>query len=422
MTTRGVIEASDTAPVRQGVYGAVGTRFGALRFTILVLAACLFLQRFALPLGAEGISLAGPIGVALALFGLAQGTLRLHRGRLALYLTLLGLVAIGGVWEALHPNHFGIPPIWRSLAQFLVLTSFATLAFTEPLDEAIFFRAINRLLAIIAIAGILQFVAQFAGLRLFSFVGLLPDRLLYEYGYNVVIPVGIGDVLKSNGVFLMEPSVFSQFMALGLIIEVLSARRVASLALFAIGLLLSFSGTGWIVLAAFGLTAFLGLGRRGAVIGLGALLILAIGFAAMMVLAPDFAAALSDRLTEFQTPGTSAHLRFITPVWLVADVLAREPSALLVGIGAGASERLTLPYLFNVDTPIKILVEYGLPALLAYVALFFRAERTRNQAALLVPVLVLFFFTGGYQQFPPVLFPVLLIVLVARLRVGAEGQ
>ncbi len=419
MTTRGVIEASDTVPVRQGVYRDAGTRFGALGFTTLVMAACLFLQRFALPLGAEGISLAGPIGVALALYGLSQGTLSLHRGRLALYLTLLGVVAIGGLWEAIHPNHFGVPPIWPSLAQFLVLTSFATLAFTEAVDEAVFFHAINRLLAIIAIAGILQFVAQFAGLRLFSFAGLVPERLLYETGYNVTIPVGIGEVLKSNGFFLIEPSVFSQFMALGLIIEVLSARRAATLALFAIGLLLSFSGTGWIVLAAFGLTAFLGLGRRGAVIGLGALLILATAFAAMMVLAPDFAGALTDRLAEFQTPGTSAQLRFVTPFWLLADVLAREPSALLVGIGAGASERLTLPYLFDVNTPIKILVEYGLPALLTYVALFFRAERTRNQAALVVPVLVLFFFTGGYQQFPPVLFPVLLVILVARLRAGA---
>ncbi len=89
----------------------------------------------------------------------------------------------------------------------------------------------------------------------------------------MVIRVGIGDVLKSNGFFLMEPSACSQFMALGLIIEVLSARRIATLARFATGLLLSFSGTCWIVLAAFGRTAFVGLGRRGAVIGLGALLI-----------------------------------------------------------------------------------------------------------------------------------------------------
>jgi hypothetical protein len=107
------------------------------------MAACLFLQRLALPLGAEGISLAGPIGVALALYGLSQGTLSLHRGRLAIYLTLLGLAAIGGVWEAVHPNHFGVPPIWPSLAQFLVLTAFATLVFTKPVDEASVFRAIK---------------------------------------------------------------------------------------------------------------------------------------------------------------------------------------------------------------------------------------------------------------------------------------
>ncbi len=147
MSSPGAIDASATVsapvPAREGIYVAAGTPGAALGFTTLVMAACLFLQRLALPLGAEGISLAGPIGVALALYGLSQGTLSLHRGRLAIYLTLLGLAAIGGVWEAVHPNHFGVPPIWPSLAQFLVLTAFATLVFTEPVDEASVFRAIK---------------------------------------------------------------------------------------------------------------------------------------------------------------------------------------------------------------------------------------------------------------------------------------
>jgi len=416
-----LVDASNAVPVQKGTYVEPRTRLTPLRFTVLLLGACLFLERFGLPFGGASISLVGPIGVALAAYGLAQGTLSLHRGRLTIYLILVALAVMGAAWEAVHPNSFGVPPIWSSLAQFLVLTGFATLSFAEELDEAVFFHAINRLLAIIAIAGILQFALQFVGLGLFAFTGLLPAGILYETGWNLQIPVGIGSILKSNGFFLVEPSVFSQFMGIGLIIEALTLRRVRFLALFALGLLLSFSGTGWIILLGFGATAFVGLGRRGLVIGLGALLILAFAFGAMMVLAPEFAAAFSDRVAEFQTPGTSAHLRFITPFWLLQDVLAREPSALFVGIGAGASERLTLPYLFNVNTPIKIVLEYGVPALAAYVALFTNARRTRNQGALLVPGLLWFFVTGGYQQFPPILFAVLLLLVVARLRPEAAA-
>ncbi len=416
LSRTGLVGASDAVPARHTVYVETRTRFTCLWFTTALLAGCLFLQRFGLPLGGQSISLVGPIGMGLAAWGLMRGTLALHRARLAIYLVLVALVVLGAAWEAVHPNHFNVPPIWPSLAQFLVLTSFATLSFAHAVDEAAFFRAVNRLLVIIAIAGIVQFVAQFAGIRVFAFSDFLPERFLYESGWNLKILVGIGETLKANGFFLVEPSVFSQVMAIGIIIEVLSTRRLAVLALFAAGLLLSFSGTGWIVLVGFGVTAFVGLGRRGAVIGLGALLMLVFAFGAMMVLAPDFAAAFSDRLAEFQTPGTSAHMRFITPFWLLQDVVAREPSALLVGIGAGASERLTLPYLYDVNTPVKIVLEYGVPALVAYVALFVTGARSRNQGALLVPALLWFFVTGGYQQFPPVLFFVLLLIAVARLR------
>jgi hypothetical protein len=57
-----------------------------------------------------------------------------------------------------------------------------------------------------------------------------------------------------------------------------------------------------------------------------------------------------------------------------------------------------------------------LPGLAAYMALFLAADRTPRQSALLAPALMLFLFTGTYAQFPPILFPILLITSVARLR------
>ncbi len=413
------IDLDTPSPARPGLTvtpAALRTQAACLRFTTVLLCVCLFLQRFGVLAGAAPLSIVGPIGLALGAWGVAHGTLVLHRGRCAIYLGLVGLALLGAAWHAMSPGTFDAAPSTNSLLHFLGITALATLSFAVPVDEAAFFARINRLLAIIAGLGIAQFAAQFVGLRLFAFTGLVPDSFLLEQGYNLEIPVGIGDILKSNGLFLIEPSVMSQFMAVGLMIEMLTARRALYFGLFTAGLLLSFSGTGWIVLASFFLFAGVRIGPQFLKIAIVSACALGLVLAAAALAAPDFAAALSDRLGEVSQPGTSGHMRFVTPFWLMSDVLAREPSALFAGIGAGVSEKLSLPYAFDVNTPVKVFLEYGLPLLVAYLALFWRAERTALQGALFVPLMLLFLFTGGYQQFPPVLFPVLLLLAIARLR------
>ena len=77
---------------------------------------------------------------------------------------------------------------------------------------------------------------------------------------------------------------------------------------------------------------------------------------------------------------------------------------------------MPLVYEYDVNTPVKIGLEYGFPALVAYVLLFILGPKSTVQRAIVVPVLVMCFVTGAYQQFPPVLFLVLLLVSVARLR------
>ncbi len=386
-----------------------------LYLSAAIMAMSMLLQRFGLPFGGQSISLVGPLGLLVFAAFLLRGTLALDRKRVILYLALVTCAVLGIAWRAAGLGWTGGEASSNSLLQFLVLTSVAMLTFAEPVDETRFFRAINQLFLLIALAGMLQFAAQFVGVRLFSFTGLLPDAALFEQGYHLEIPVGVGDLLKSNGFFLVEPSVFSQVMALALIIELLALRRPLYLAAFAAGLLLAFSGTGWIVIATFVITAPLGMGRRGLMLAavVVALLLALAGLAA--VLAPDVMAVFQARLDEISTPGTSGHLRFITPFWLLGDVFTASPSAALIGIGSGAAERLTMPYEYNVNTPIKIALEYGVPALVAYVLLFAMARRTALQSALALPAIVLFFFTGGYQQFPPMIFMVLLLISIARL-------
>ncbi len=388
----------------------------ALRFTSAILWVSLLLQRFAVPLQSKSFSLVGPLGLAIGFFALAKGTLAFHRIRLSLFLVLASAAMVGLMWQAVNPaGDFAGGPNLPSLIQFLMLTSFAVLTFAEPVDEKSFFRKVNFWFAVVAVAGVLQFVAQFVGIKIFAFTGILPEALLFEQGYHLQIGVGVGDMLKSNGFFLVEPSVLSQIMALGLIIEMLAFRRPRYLCLFTAALLLSFSGTGWIVIGSFIITAAIGMGKRGLLLATAIVVLLGVVFGAASLLAPDVVAPFEDRIGEISRPGSSGHDRFITPFWVLSDVLKEQPSAALTGLGTGVAERLNKSYEFAMNTPVKIAVDQGFPALLAYLLLFVVGRKSPVQASLTVPACVTFFLAGSYEEFPPMIFLVLLLTSVARL-------
>ena len=394
---------------------------GSMTFAVGVFAICLFLQRFGATFGGQSLNVVGPIGLAMAIVGLVNRQLTFDVARLKVFLAMLAAILGGAAFNGAMPVPFVGPGSTGSMVQFVALTSFTVLGLAKPVNEAVFFRTAQRFFIVIGVAGIVQFFAQMAGLRVFSFSGLVPAPMLVETGWNLEIPSGVGDLLKSNGFFLVEPSVMSQFMAVAVAIELLYFRRPLYLGVFAAGLLLSFSGTGVLVLFAFALSAALRLGWRGVALVLLLAALLATAAGLTMVLSPDVAAAMQNRLGEISTPGTSGHLRFTTPFWLLGDILRRFPVAALVGIGAGTSEHLTMPYEYDVNTPVKISLEFGFPVFVLYVTLFLTSKRTARQSVLVLPGLVLLMLTGAYQQFAPVVFLIALLLCTARLEPAMDG-
>ena len=265
----------------------------ALSVTLLIVA--IVLQRIGLTLGTSYLSVVGPIGLVLGAYGFWRGTLEFERARFVLFIGFVGWIAIGGAVRAAVPDYYGTAPSWNSLIQFVALTAFGLLTFHRPVQEQRFFHAINQVLAGLAIAGIVQFLLQFVGLGLFSFKGLVPDNLLIEDAYVTVISIGTSGYFKANGFFLVEPSVFSQFMALAIIIEMLTVRRTVYLLLFAGGLIASISGTGWLMIFSFVLTAAFSLGVRGVLLSGATLLMGALGLAALALLFPAGFQLFMDR-------------------------------------------------------------------------------------------------------------------------------
>jgi hypothetical protein len=392
----------------------------AVRLGVVMILSCLILQRFQIPFGGSETSLAGPVGLAIAGVGLQRGLLTFDRRRVILYFAFVGLVFLGAAFNALMTNPFNVPTGWMSMLQFLVLSGFATLSFKYKVDEEFFFRAVNGCFAFIAIAGLLQFAAQFAGVSIFRFSDVIPARFLTEQltggGLNNMIPINEGNYFKSNGFFLGEPSIFSQLMAVAIAIETLYFRRPIYFGLFITALLSSVSGTGWVVLAGFVATVGVSMGRRGLLIAFG----LAIGFGVALFLwsiaLPDVFDAFISRTGEIFSVGSSGQIRFVTPFWIAQDVIDRAPWSPLLGVGSGVSEKFWRPYEGDIDTPIKIALENGIPVLICYGLLITVGDWTSRQRRLVPAILVLLAFTGAYAQFPPVLFPLLLITPIANLR------
>jgi hypothetical protein len=388
----------------------------AERFVGLTLGICLFLQRLALPYGSLAVSLATPLVLLLSGWGLMVGILTVDRRRVAFF---LGLVACGLVATAVHASYpLAIAPrtSLNSLIYWLAMTAFAVLRLSTPMDERRFFSLLGILLELVAIAGIAEFVAQLVGLRLFSFSGLVPANLLIEREYDVLAPIPGTGLLRSNGFFLVEPSVFSQFMALGVIVEWLLFRRPARLVLYLVGLLVSVSGTGWLVLCVFVVELAFVTGALGALRAmiLIAACILMVALASLVM--PDITGVLTERSGELTVQGSSAYQRFVTPFMVLTQVLNAAPWSILTGIGPGASEQLLVAFFYQLNTPVKVMLEYGVPGLVFYLLLLLDAARTSTQWLLIAPLFMLLMFTGGYQQFSPILFPVLLIGTVALLQ------
>ena len=412
--TGGAVSAAMSAPASRVPASATGIA-PPVRFVLVTLLACLLLQRFALPVAGLKVSVATPIVLGLAGWELYAGRLGFDRIRLALLLGFFAVAMMSVAVQANAPLNMVIRSSLSSLAYGTVVTAFVALTFRTRMPERDFYRLANRCLAVVAVAGIVQFVAQFANISIFSFSDFVPDSLLIEEQYALKNLVGGTALYRSNGFFLVEASVFSQFMSVGLIIEVLYFRRTRFMMLFLLAELVAVSGTGWIVLGVFIAQLAFVSGLRGAMAAGGLVLLVGGGFVSLLLLAPDFANNFLGRFNEINQQGTSGYERFVTPFMALRRVTDIAPHVWVTGIGPGAADWLALPFFYVMDTPVKIMLEYGVVGLLLYLALFVSGRRTSRQRALVLPLMALYLFTGGYQQFTPVLFPIVLLMTVANL-------
>jgi hypothetical protein len=328
----------------------------ATRVDIALLVSALFLQRFSLSFGHTVLGLdLPPIGLIL-LHQFLSGKVLIQRDRL---LWFLGFALAITCSLLLNFKSTMLTGYFQTVVFFGLVTLSRP---STPDQYKRTLQAFQFLIMLLACVGVAQFVAQFVvdGRKLINFYGIVPDFLLdprHDQATSGTGPRTFGNIIKSNGLFLGEPSAFSQITALGILIEVLEFRRPRYLLVMAAGFLVAYSGTGLMLLLLFLPLAGLRHGKA----GLSALLVVIFvaGLAATGII--DLS-VFTSRVGEFQDTHSSGFERFVAPFWQASKQFdTASLQALLVGSGPGTIKNAgDLSYATSVVNWFKLFYEYGI--------------------------------------------------------------
>ena len=328
-----------------------------------ILAVVLLAKIAVPPFGKIGLGIDLPILLAVMLMGLLMGRFRVHVTRLLFYLLTIGW--LGGS-QLLLDNPFSPSSIAFLAVLFLPLTLQLRPPKTRPLEPPpaedplhASLRAMAGMAAFFALLGVLQYTLQYViGQRLaFPIEHSLPEAFITQK-YNHLIPIREGGtILKANGVFFLEPSFYSQFVGLGLVLELSTRNRPLRIAVLVAGLAVAYSGTG-IIVASVGIAGLVIVKRRWDVI----VFVVLAALAALLLSDVLHLDRLLNRVAEFQSTRSSASARFVAWLDMLHEHWWLDGTRALFGAGAGnfSSYAVTARLATAEMSFSKMLFEYGI--------------------------------------------------------------
>jgi hypothetical protein len=364
------------------------------RVDIALLASALFLQRFTLPFFGKTYLALDFVPVVLILFyQFLSGKLVIQYDRLYWFLAV-GLVAACSLYLNFKST------MLSSFFLFIALYSLVPLIRPSTPDQyKRTLQSFQFLVMLLSCLAVLQFAAQFVvdGRKLIMFYGIIPDFLLGVFntgGMNTIHPIEGSTLLKSNGLFMSEPSTLSQVVALGILIEILEFRRPKYLVAMVPGFLLAYSGTGLMILLVFLPLAGISHGKAGLSVLFVA--VFALGLFATGII--DFS-VFNSRTAEFQETNASGFARFVSPLWLTDKFFETgSVRALLFGSGPGTVKYFSDTWYGGfAETWFKLLYEYGLVGLFTFLCFLAAClSRSRCPGLVFAALLSTYIFIEGF--------------------------
>lgn len=366
-----------------------------VRLCQVQLIAMLALCRFAVSFGDKQIQVTWIIGTIF--FIVIGSTTRWA-------VSLSRLCAMGAVFLVIVAETLAVHDEFSPLSIFYVFGTYLPLCLALPglgqEDLRRVWRTFVTMTIVLAACGFVQVGLQFVFRSdFFDPITLLPEACRLA-GYPLRRPASIGAFayICPNGLFALEPSFFSQFVALGLVGEMQFFRRKPVILFLFGALLASFSGTGVLILVLS--IPFTRQSPKWIMVAL------TVGLAWYFVVGDSVLSFYTNRLSELNRPGESGNARFVYPYQVMSTVWENSRKDELYGIGAGQSSVMNTIFEANFPPVAKVGIEFGLLGLGAFAALwvtmYFRLQLSPSMTAALW---VFYFVASGSLLHPPTVFP-----------------
>lgn len=284
-----------------------------------------------------------------------KGQIQLESVRLFLYLLVCGAAIIVNLFSYRYSADFSS----SSLLYLFVLYFPVVFIHKQPTKARTLFESFQKAMLVISIIGILQFVTQLAGIPYRDWLLYFFPRFIDEF--NTSIPLFQGSSLfRSNGLFLLEPSFYSQYLAIAILLDIFFFKNFKRLPLFILAILLSFAGTGLVILFFGFLINITKIPLKKFIFPSLVAVFILLGF-----FFSDFGTVSTNRLAEFNNQNSSAYNRFIAPFQSFEYFYDQGAKVFLLGGGAGSIDSFRI--LIQEDIPvmhpnffIKTFYEYGM--------------------------------------------------------------
>lgn len=325
-------------------------------YSVAFLASTILLQRLAIPLGAQQISVTIPVGLAILALGIHAGEFRWRPAKVR----LVALVFLAAVVATLLQLVTGIAPSLLSLALLLALYGMAGLS-ADLGDGAVarVERAFVGIMSVAAVVSVGQLALQYAGVPHEDYLArVVPGAFLLQ-GYNTGDPITYGEsLIRSNAVLFLEPSFLSLFLGLAVALSVHRGASWALVGILLVGMIPTLAGSGFVVLLP-ALVLLAATRRRLRLLAI----IPAVAAAAVVAVVTPLGELYLERSTEASNPNTSSSNRLVQPYSELIPPSLDDATSAAIGHGAGTADGFLISQgLFDVTAPVlpKVLYEYGL--------------------------------------------------------------
>ena len=372
-------------------------RFRPDRVSLLVLylpfIGVTLISKFALTLGGTEILIGVPVILAATVLGILSGRLTPDPRRLGLYLLMVSVLVAE---QAFTAGNFSFTS--------LLLIVLLHLAYAFKLegvgdDSEPFLQRFLNFSLIICVLGIAQYAGQFViGARLAFPIEHFTPAAFITHRYNYLNAMAYGSTTyKANGLFMLEPSYYSQLLGIAMLLELAGPQRLWRIALYSLGFVVAFSGTGLVMMAMTFPTLLIVYKRYSLLVAgiLGGALIIAFGESLGLSL-------FLERAQEFDSTESSGYMRYVGPAKLIGQYLSSEPKRWLFGLGAGMMMRTTPWPMYNASETgwAKLILEFGVVGATTYfIFLYTCVFRARQPSVLRMALAAMTLLNGIFD--PP---------------------